>query len=61
MACRLFGAKPLFKLMLGYYQVDPYKLHRHFYSKICIHENASENTVCEMAVILSRGEMIYSF
>ena len=61
MACRLFGAKPLSKPMLGYCQLDPqeqssvklYANTKHF-----IHENASETIVCEMAAILSRGRWV---
>ena len=58
MACRLFGAKPLSKPMLDYCQLDPQEqTSMTFWSKykLFIHENASENIVCEMAAILSRG------
>ena len=50
MACRLFGAKPLSKPMLGYCQLDPLeqtsvkiliKIQSFF-----IQENAFENVVC---------------
>ena len=61
MACRLFGAKPLFKPMLGYFQLDPKEQNSvKFYSneKKVIHENASEKIVCEMAAILSRGRWV---
>ena len=60
MVCRLFGAKPLPKPMLTYYQLDSYEQTSvRFKSKhnIFIHENAFENVVCEMADILSRAEM----
>ena len=55
-ACRLFGAKPLSKPTLVYCLMD----HQwNFYqnTNIFIHENASENIVCEMVVILSRGRL----
>ena len=61
MACRLFGAKPLSEPMLGFCQLDPKE--QNFgeilikNTKLFINENASENIVCEMAAILSRGEM----
>ena len=60
MACRLFGAKPLSKPMLGYHQLD--KLQRNFdqNSNFLIHENAFENVVCEMTANLSRGRWINS-
>ena len=60
MVCRLFGAKPLSKLMVGYCQWDPDEqtvkkvkfLSR--YEKLFIHDNASDNIFYEMAAILSR-------
>ena len=52
MACRLFSPKPLSKPMLGYYQLDRNKLQWNF------HQNASENIVCEMPAILSRGRWV---
>ena len=57
MACRLSGAKPLSKPMLGYCQLDPLEQTLNFNQdmKLFIHENASEYIVCEMAAILSRG------
>ena len=55
MACRLFGAKPISKPALAYYQFDPRERFNQN-SKLSIHENASENIVCEMAAILSRGD-----
>ena len=61
MACRLFGAKPLPEPMQAYCQLDPYektlKWISNKYAKSLIHENAFENVVCEMAVIMSRVEM----
>ena len=61
MACRLFGAKPLSKQMLGYCPSGTN------FTEILIkknknkiqnfHENASENIVCEMAAIFFQGEM----
>ena len=61
MASCLFGAKPLPKPVLGYCQLDPYKLqwNNNQNTKLFIHENASENTVCEMAAILSWGRWVY--
>ena len=60
MACRLFGAKPLSKPMLGYCQLDPQENFSNFNQNttLFIHENASENIVCEMAAILSRGRWV---
>ena len=58
MACRLFGAKPLSKPMLGYSQLDPLEQTSvQFFqnTKLFIQENAFENIVSEMAAILSRG------
>ena len=60
MACRLVGAKPLSKLMLGYHLLD-------FWNKLqwvsnqnttfFIQENAFENVVCEMAAVLFQEEV----
>ena len=55
MACRLFGTKPLPEPMLNYYQFNPQqqtsaKLEPKYI--LFIDENALENVVCEMAVIL---------
>ena len=58
MACRLFGAKTLSKLVQGYCQLDPTNKHQRNFNqdtKGFIHENAYENTVCEMAAILFIG------
>ena len=57
MACRLVGAKPLFEPMLEYSQLHHWeqnsvKSYRNFY--IFIQENAFENVVWQMAVILQR-------
>ena len=59
MACRIFGAKPLAKPMLGYRTLRN-KLQWNFnkVTQFFIHENASENIVCEMVAILSRGRWI---
>ena len=59
MACRLFGAKPLSKPMLDYCRLGPkeqtsVKFIQNI--KLFIHENASENIVCEMAAVLSSGD-----
>ena len=61
MACCLFSAKPLSKPMLGYYQLNfRNKLEWNLSQdrKLFIHENASENIVCEMAAILSRRRWV---
>ena len=47
MACCLFSAKPLSKPMQGYCNQN---------TELFIHENASENIICEMRAILSRGD-----
>ena len=56
MACRLVGAKPLSKPMLVYYELDPQEQTSVIFCqhiKLFIHENASQNIVCEMTGILS--------
>ena len=63
-ACRLFGAKPLSKQICDIVNWTlRNKLQWNFYSNtnIFIHENASENIVCEMPAILSRGKCVYSY
>ena len=58
MAYRLFDAKPSSKPKLGYCQLGPWEQTSvKFCSKYktFIHENASENIVCEMAAILFRA------
>ena len=61
-ACRLFGAKPLSKPMLGYCQFTPlgtnFSENFNQNTKLFIHENASENVVCEMSAILFRGRWV---
>ena len=61
MACRLFGPKPLSQPMLDLCQLDrgnklQWNLNEN--SKLFIHENAFENSICEMAAILSRGRWV---
>ena len=58
MACRIFCAEPLAEPMLTLRN----KLHWHFHrnTKFFIHENASENIVCEMAASLSRWKWVKS-
>ena len=59
MACRLLGAKPLFKPVLGYCLGNPrIKLQGNFNqnTKLVIHKNQFQNVVCEMTSILSRGD-----
>ena len=62
MACRLFGANPLPEPMLPYCQNWnlPYcqKWNLNQNTKYFIQENALENVVCEMAVILFRGRWV---
>ena len=61
MACRLFGAKPLSKITLDYFnRTLRNKLQWNFTQnkKLFIDENASENIVCKMAAILSRGRWV---
>ena len=48
MACRLFDTKPLSKLQWNFIQN----------TKLFVHRNSSENIVCEMAAILSRGRWV---
>ena len=65
MTCRLDGAKPLSEPMLRLCQLDPkeHDLRPYFNdilfqnSNIFIPENVFEHVVCEMAAILSRGQM----
>ena len=61
MACRLSGAKSLPDTKLTFYQLGPWeqlsvKLESKY--KTFIHENACENVVCEMSVILFRGRWV---
>ena len=61
MACCLFGAKQLSKPMLAYFNwTHRNKLQRNLNqtATLFIHENASENTVCEMVAILSRERWV---
>ena len=60
MTWRLFGAKPLSEPVIGYCQLDPKEQTWNFNQniKLFIHENKSENVVCEMAAILSRGRLV---
>ena len=61
MACRLFGAKPLYKPTLGYCQLDPWgQTSVNFNQNIqfSIHEIVSEHIACEMAAILSRWRWV---
>ena len=62
MACLLFCAGLLSNPMLGYCQLDPHEqTPLKFYQnrKLFIHENASENVVCEMAAVLSSKSVIW--
>ena len=59
MACRLFGTKPWSEPVLGYCQLDlGNKVQWNFNqnTRLFIHENASQNIVCDTAAILSRGD-----
>ena len=62
MACRLFSAKPLSKPMLDYCQLHPYEQTSvkifNQNTKCSIHQNAFENTFCEMVAFLSRGRWV---
>ena len=67
MACRLFGAKPLFEPMLPYCQLDP-KEQTSTETKTLteIHisslkKNAFENVVCEISAILSRPQCVNNY
>ena len=60
-ACRLFVAKPLSKPMLGYCQLELGNKPQWNFNqneKLFFHKNASENIVCEMTAILSRGRWV---
>ena len=59
MACRLFGTKPSSKPMLGSCQLDPWELKWNFNQniKLFIHENTSENIVCQIFGHFVLGEM----
>ena len=64
MACHLFGAKLLSKPMLVVINWTlKNKLQWNFdqNAKLFIHENASENNICKMAAILSRGRWVNSW
>ena len=57
----LFSTKPLSKPRLGHCQLDPSEQTTVKFlsnAKLFIHENASENTVCEMAAMLFRFQCI---
>ena len=62
MACRLVGAKPLSKPMMGYCQFDPPGtnssgiLHRNW--NIFIQENTFENVVSKIATISSQSQCV---
>ena len=64
MACRLFGAKPLSKPILGHCQLDPMEQTSvKFFiknTKLFIHKNAYENMVYQMVTILSRRRWVNS-
>ena len=54
MACRLFGAKPLSKPMLGYSHLalrNKFQLNFNENTKLLIQENVFENFFCDMAAI----------
>ena len=60
-ACRLFGAKPVSKPMLGYCQLDALQWKLNQNSKISIDENAPEYVVGNMAAILSPRQWVKYF
>ena len=61
MACRLLGAKPLPQPTMTFCQLnpeDPTPMKSESKCKIFIHENESENVVCEMTAIVSRSHCV---
>ena len=62
MGCRLFGAKSLSKNqcwdIVNWTLMNKFKLNFNQNTKPSIHENASENIVCEKAAILPRGRWV---
>ena len=54
MACRLVGAKPLPKPMLAYFQLK-------LKEQTSVQNNAFENVVCKIAVVLSRPQCVDVF
>ena len=61
MACRLFGAKPLSKPMLGFCKLDlknklQWNINQN--TKLFIHLNSCQNGICKMAAILSMGRWV---
>ena len=59
MACRLIGAKPLSKPMLGYWTLrNKPQWNFNQNTKLFIHKNAFEITIWELAAMLSRGRWV---
>ena len=61
MDCHLVGAKPLFKAILGYWEIDvgdQTSVRSQWNWYIFIKENAFEYAVWEMAAILSRPQWV---
>ena len=62
MACRLFSTKPFSKPMcwviVNWTLRNKLQLNFNQNTKLFIHENASEDIICEMAAILSRGRWV---
>ena len=58
MACRLFDVKPLSEPTLFYCQLGPWEQNLNRWWYIFIQENLTENVVCEMLAILSRGKWV---
>ena len=58
MASRIFGAKQLSEPMLGYCQLKKFSLISIKIQSYSLNENGFQNTVCEMADILSRGNKL---
>ena len=59
LACRLYGAKPLSKPMLGYCQLDPRNKPRWNFNqntKVFLNKNAPKYIVCGRVAIMSWGE-----
>ena len=59
-ACRPFGAKPLSMPMLNHFYLNKLQSNFNQNTKCFIHENASENIVCETTAILSMGRWVNS-
>ena len=64
MACRLFSANHYLNqhwVIVNWTPRNKLKRNLHQNTKLFIHENAFENTVCEMTAILSRGRWVNKY